>query len=269
METKQTILIVDDEIDFVDALKKTMEGESFIVATAHDREEAERVVRTHEPDIVILGTIMPRGDAFLFHKWMKQTLGFGNLPIMVINASPDKQLLKGWRMDEGMQMDAEDFLAKPVEPVSLIPRIKALLDRATKKIRVLIADDHAVVRDGIRSVLALQRDMQVIAEAVNGKEALEKTMELLPDVVVMDIVMPVMNGLDAAKAICRDCKSAKVLMLTQYDDDENMLASKQVGAVGFIPKAAASSRLLTGIRSVARGDQSWIESLQPQTQERE
>jgi DNA-binding NarL/FixJ family response regulator len=269
MENKQTILIVDDEIDFVEALKKTMEGENFIVATAHDREEAERVVRTHEPDIVILGTIMPRGDAFLFHKWMKQTLGFGNLPIMVINASPDKQLLKGWRMDEGMQMDAEDFLAKPVEPVSLIPRIKALLDRATKKIRVLIADDHAVVRDGIRSVLALQRDMQVVAEAINGKEALEKTMEFLPDVVVMDIVMPVMNGLEAAKAICRDCKSTKVLMLTQYDDDENILASKQVGAVGFIPKAAASSRLLTGIRSVARGDQSWIESLRPQLQERE
>jgi len=188
---------------------------------------------------------------------------------MVINASPEKQLLKGWRMDEGMQMDAEDFLAKPVEPVSLLPRIQALLDKTTKKIRVLIADDHAVVRDGIRSVLALQRDMQVIGEAINGKEALEKTMELIPDVVVMDIVMPVMNGLDAAREICQKCKAAKVLMLTQYDDEENVLASRQVGAVGFIPKAAASSRLLTGIRSVARGDQSWIESLQPRVQGQE
>ena len=129
------------------------------------------------------------------------------------------------------------------------------------KIRVLIVDDHAVVRDGIRSVLALQRDMQVVGEAVNGKEALEKTMELIPDVVVMDIVMPEMNGLEAAKAINEKHTSAKVLMLTQYDDQENVLASRKVGAVGFIPKAAASSRLLTGIRSVARGDQSWIESL--------
>jgi DNA-binding NarL/FixJ family response regulator len=266
MEKNQTILIVDDEVDFVEALKKTLEGENFAVATAYDRDDAESKVRSHEPDIIILGTIMPRGDAFLFHKWMKQTLGFSNLPIMVINAPPEKQLLKGWRMDEGMQMDAEDFLAKPVDPVSLIPRVQALLDRTTKKIRVLIVDDHAVVRDGIRSVLALQRDMQVVGEAVNGKEALDKTIELVPDVVVMDIVMPVMNGLDAAREICKQCKSAKVLMLTQYDDEENVLASRQVGAVGFIPKAAASSRLLTGIRSVARGDQSWIESLQPHLQ---
>lgn len=269
MEKKPTILIVDDENDFVKALKNTLENEAYIVFSADDREQAEKMVRAHEPDAIVLGTIMPRGDAFLFHKWMKQTLGFGNLPIMVINAPPEKQLLKGWRMDEGMQMDAEDFLAKPVEPTALIPRIQALLDRATKKIRVLIADDHAVVRDGIRSVLSLQRDMQVIGEAVNGKEALEKTMDLVPDVVVMDIVMPVMNGLDAARDICRKCKSAKVLMLTQYDDEENVLASKKVGAVGFIPKAAASSRLLTGIRSVARGDQSWIESLQPHTQGQE
>jgi len=267
MKRKTRILIVDDDLGFTEAFEETLVKESYSVFIASDLQQAERMVRSQEPDMIILGTIMPRGDAFLFHKWMKQTLGFSNLPIMVINAPPDKQLLKGWRMDEGMQMDAEDFLAKPVEPVSLIPRIQALLDRTTKKIRVLIVDDHAVVRDGIRSVLALQRDMQVIGEAVNGKEALDKTIELVPDVVVMDIVMPVMNGLDAAREICQKCKSAKVLMLTQYDDEENVLASRQVGAVGFIPKAAASSRLLTGIRSVARGDQSWIESLQPHLQE--
>jgi len=126
---------------------------------------------------------------------------------------------------------------------------------------VLIVDDHAVVRDGIRSVLTLQRDMQVVGEAVNGKDGLEKAIELLPDVVVMDIVMPVMNGLDAAKEICQKCASARVLMLTQYNEEENVLASRQAGAVGFIPKAAASSRLVTGIRSVARGDQAWVKSL--------
>ena len=178
MEKKPKVLIVDDESDFVEALKETLENAAYSVFTAFDREQAEKAVRHQEPDMIVLGTIMPRGDAFLFHKWIKQTLGFSNLPIMVINAPPDKQLIKGWRMDEGMQCDAEDFLAKPVEPAALIPRIQKLLDRATKKIRVLIVDDHAVVRDGIRSVLALQRDMQVIGEAVNGKEALDKTIEL-------------------------------------------------------------------------------------------
>jgi len=261
MADNPRILIVDDDTNFTEALKSTLLNESYSVFIAYDRRQAEEMVRSQEPDMIILGTIMPRGDAFLFHKWMKQTLGFSNLPMMVINAPPEKQLIKGWRMNEGMQCDAEDFLARPVELAALVPRIRKLLDRVTKKIRVLIVDDHAVVRDGIRAVLTLQRDMQVVGEAINGREAVEKAVDFLPDVVVMDIVMPVMNGLDAAKEICKKCKSAKVLMLTQYDDEENVLASRQAGALGFIPKAAASSRLLTGIRSVARGDQSWIESL--------
>jgi DNA-binding NarL/FixJ family response regulator len=263
MTKEVKILIVDDEPEFTDDVKKTLENEGYAVFVAADRDGAEKELREHEPDAIILGTILPRGEAFQFHKWLKQTLGFSNLPIMVINASPEKQLTKGWRKDEGMQCDAEDFLAKPVASAALVPRVRNLLDRVTKRIRLLIVDDHSVVRDGIRSVITLQRDMQVIGEAVNGEEAVSKTGELMPDVVVMDIVMPVMNGLDAAKAICQQYKSVKVLMLTQYDDQENMLASKEVGAVGFIPKAAASSQLLTGIRSVARGDQSWIESLQP------
>ena len=263
MEQTYKILIVDDEVEFVESLKDTLEKSSYQVFSAADRDEAEAAVRHHEPDMIVIGTIMPRGDAFQFHKWLKQTLGFSNLPIMVINAAPEHQLTKGWRRDEGMQCDAEDLLAKPVEPEALVPRIQKLLDRTTKKIRILIVDDHSVVRDGIRSVISLQRDMQVIGEAVNGQEALDKTTELLPDVVIMDIVMPVMNGLDAAREICKQDHPTKVLMLTQYDDEENMMASKQVGAVGFIPKAAASSQLLTGIRSVARGDESWIKSLQP------
>ena len=254
MEKNPRILIVDDEPDFAQALQATLEAKSYQVVIAGNRSQAEEMVRSQEPDMIVLGTIMPRGDAFLFHKWMKQTSRFSNLPIMVINAPPEKQLTKGWRMDEGMQCEAEDFLARPVELAALLPRIqKLLVKEAVKRIRVLIVDDHAVVRDGIRAVLALQRDMQVVGEAADGKDALEKTMELLPDVVVMDIVMPVMNGLDAAREICKKCKQAKVLMLTQYDDDENVKASSQVGALGFIPKTVVSSQLLTGIRSVNEG----------------
>ena len=263
MEKKPKILIVDDDPDFTQSLKATLVNNAYSVVTASDRRQAEDMIRSQEPDMIILGTIMPRGDAFLFHHWLKQTLGFSSLPIMVINAPPEKQLVKGWRLEEGLQCDAEDFLARPVEPEALVPRIRKLLDReAGKRIRVLIVDDHAVVRDGIRAVLALQRDMQVVGEAVNGKEALEKTSELMPDVVLMDIVMPVMNGLDATREICRQREWAKVLVLTQYDDDENIRASREAGALGFIPKAAASARLLTGIRSVARGEE-FFRSLTP------
>jgi DNA-binding NarL/FixJ family response regulator len=265
MEKNPRILIVDDEPDFTQALKEVLTDKDYAVVIASDRRQAEEMVRSQEPDMIVLGTIMPRGDSFFFHRWLKQTLGFSSLPIMVINAPPEKQLTKGWRMEEGLQCDAEDFLARPVELVALVPRIQSLLDKeVAKRIRVLVVDDHAVVRDGIRAVLSLQRDMQVVGEAVNGKEALAKTIELMPDVVLMDIVMPEMNGLEAAQEICQKCEGAKVLMLTQYDDEENVRASREAGALGFIPKAAASSRLLTGVRSVARGDQSWVESLDSQ-----
>lgn len=255
MENNPIILIVDDEPDFAQALQATLEAKSYQVVTASNRSQAEAVARDQRPDLVVLGTIMPRGDAFLFHQWLKQTSQFSDMPILVINARREEELLKGWRRDEGMQCEADDFLAKPIEPATLVPRIEKLLDKVTRRIRVLVADDHTMVRDGIRAVLALQRDIQVVGDAVNGREALEKTVELSPDVVLMDIVMPMMNGLDATKQICMQCPQAKVLMLTQYDDEENVLASSQVGALGFIPKTAASSLLLTGIRSVSQGKQ--------------
>jgi len=261
MKKKLKILIVDDDPSFVQTLEETLVSNSYSVVTASDRIQAEDMIRSQEPDMVILGTIQPRGDAFLFHQWLKQSLGFSSLPLMVINAPPEKQLIKGWRLEEGLQCDAEDFLARPVEPAALVPRIQKLLNRAeVKRIRVLVVDDHAVVRDGIRAVLSLQRDMQVVGEAVDGKDGLEKTMELMPDVVLMDIVMPVMDGLEATREICAKCEQAKVLVLTQYDDEENIRASREAGALGFIPKAAASSRLLSGIRSVARGEE-FIRSL--------
>ena len=261
MERGTKILIVDDDSDFVRTLKDTLVNNSYSVVTASDRLQAENMIRSQEPDIVILGTIMPRGDAFLFHQWLKQSLGFSSLPIMVVNAPPEKQILKGWRLEEGLQCDAEDFLARPVKPEALVTRIHNLLDKkAVKRIRVLIVDDHAVVRDGIRAVLALQRDIQVVGEAVNGEEAIKKTIEFMPDVVLMDIVMPVMNGLDATREISKQCERVKVLVLTQYDDEENIKASLEAGALGFIPKVAASARLLTGIRSVARGEE-FIRSL--------
>ena len=261
MERSTKILIVDDDSGFVRALQDNLVNNAYSVVAASDRKQAEDMVRSQEPDIIVLGTVMPRGDAFLFHKWLKQSLGFSNLPIMIVNAPPEKQILKGWRLDEGLQCDAEDFLARPIKTEALVTRIKNLLDKkAVKRIRVLVVDDHAVVRDGIRAVLTLQRDIQVVCEAENGEEAIKKTIEYMPDVVLMDIVMPVMNGLEATREICKQCERVKVLVLTQYDDEENIKASREAGALGFIPKAAASSRLLTGIRSVARGEE-FIRSL--------
>jgi DNA-binding NarL/FixJ family response regulator len=152
-----------------------------------------------------------------------------------------------------MQLEAEDYVSKPIEPASLVPRIQILLEEATKRIRVLVADDHTMVRDGICAVLMLQKEMEVVGEAINGKEALAKVLRLIPDVVLMDIVMPVMGGLEAIKQIARQQSQTRVLILTQYDEEENMLVAKQAGAYGFIPKRAATSQLVDGIRSVYGG----------------
>jgi DNA-binding NarL/FixJ family response regulator len=122
------------------------------------------------------------------------------------------------------------------------------------KIRVLVVDDHTIVRDGISALLALAPDIEVVGESANGKDALEAVHKLTPDVVLMDIAMPVMGGLEATRRICREFPRIKVIALTQYDDREYVLPAIEAGASGFISKNAASSDLTTGIRSVYRGD---------------
>jgi len=123
-----------------------------------------------------------------------------------------------------------------------------------QKIKVLVVDDHTIVRDGICALLALAGDIEVVGEATNGNEALNKVRELNPNVVLMDIAMPIMGGLEATRRISKEFPEIKVLVLTQYDDKEYFFPVIESGASGFISKAAASSELTTGIRSVYRGD---------------
>ncbi len=252
MNTREKVLIVDDECTFTDDLCSALQAKREVIV-ASTGAQAQEMAWAERPDMVILGTLTPRGEAFRLHQWLKQTSQFGDLPIMVIDAPPEKQLLKGWNKDEGLRLDADDYLVKPLEITAILPRVEKMLDRSTRRIKVLVVDDHAIIREGIRALLALQKDMHVVGEAVNGQEALEKTLELSPDVVVMDIVMPVMNGLEATKRIRSKSDQAKVLMLSQYDDEENVLASSQAGAIGFVPKRSAGAELLDGIRSVSQG----------------
>ena len=252
MENKQKILIADNDAGFGTGIRKAFSGKYDIIVVTN-KSQAQEAVWAQRPDAVMIGTLMPRGDAFLLHQWLKQTAQFRDLPIVVVDAEAEKQLLAGWTRYEGMVLDADDYVMKPIEPRALVPRVAKLLDKSTRRIKVLVVDDHAIVREGIRALLALQKDMQVIGEAVNGQEALEKTFELSPDVVLMDVVMPVMNGLEATKRICSKWDKARILMLSQYDDDENVLASNQAGALGFVPKRSAGAELLDGIRSVSQG----------------
>jgi len=122
------------------------------------------------------------------------------------------------------------------------------------KITVLIVDDHTLVRDGIRSLLELVTDVEVVGEAGDGMEALEKVRELTPDVVLMDLSMPVMTGLEATRRICKEFPKTKVLALTQYDDSEYVVPIIEAGAKGFVTKMVAFSELALAIQAVYKGE---------------
>ncbi len=123
-----------------------------------------------------------------------------------------------------------------------------------KKIRVLIADDHTLVRDGIRSLLALTADIEIVGEAADGREAVEKVRQLMPDIVLMDLAMPTMGGLEAARRVRKEFPATKVLVLTQYDDSEYVIPVIEAGARGFVSKMSSSSELASAIQAVYRGE---------------
>lgn len=129
-----------------------------------------------------------------------------------------------------------------------VPRMHA------SRIRVLIVDDHAVLRQALRMLLENQQEVEVVGDAQNGREALDAVEKLHPDVVLMDMVMPGLNGLEATRQIRRRAPKAKVLILTGYMEDEQILAALRAGASGYVVKKSDVQELLLGIQTVYRGN---------------
>lgn len=122
------------------------------------------------------------------------------------------------------------------------------------KIRVLIVDDHTILRQGIRSLLEDEPDIDVVGEAEDGHSAVKLASQLNPDVIVMDIAMPRLNGLEATRQIRRNNASIKILILTMHENEEYIRQALAAGAMGFILKDAASNELIAAIRSIQSGE---------------
>lgn len=122
------------------------------------------------------------------------------------------------------------------------------------KIKVLIVDDHTLVRQGIRAILALSADIEVVGEASDGREAIEKVRELNPNIVLMDLAMNNMGGLEATRRIRREFSATQVIAVTQYDDSEYVIPVIEAGARGFVTKMASPLELATAIHAVYIGE---------------
>ena len=126
--------------------------------------------------------------------------------------------------------------------------------READKLRILIVDDHALFRRGIEMVLRQEPDVEVAGEAADGHEAVQKAQELIPDVVLMDVRMPELDGISATRTIVAEGLAARVLVLTTFDEDRIVYDAMKVGASGFLLKSAPPAQLVEAVRTVASGD---------------
>jgi len=122
------------------------------------------------------------------------------------------------------------------------------------KISVLIADDHTLFRKGVRKMLEAEEDMKVVSEAATGREALEQARALMPDVILMDIRMPDMDGIEAARTLHREMPHIGIIFVTMFEDDESVFRGLQAGGRGYILKDADPETMLRAIRAVAHGE---------------
>jgi NarL family two-component system response regulator LiaR len=126
----------------------------------------------------------------------------------------------------------------------------------TSSIRVLVADDHAIVRKGIRALLATELDIEIVGEAENGREAVTEAEKLQPDVVLMDLVMPEMDGIEAIRRITAHQPEARILVLTSFAADDKVFPAIKAGALGYLLKDSGPEELVQAIRQVYRGESS-------------
>ena len=137
------------------------------------------------------------------------------------------------------------------------------------KIRVLVADDHVVVREGLRAILALQEDIEVVGEASNGREAVQMTRQLAPEIVLLDVFMPQLNGVEAIREIRQASAGTRVLILSASGHEQHVEKAIEMGATGYVLKNTAGNDLVRAIREARKGNSFFSDSITQRMQQRE
>jgi DNA-binding NarL/FixJ family response regulator len=127
-----------------------------------------------------------------------------------------------------------------------------------KRLRLLLVDDQAMFREGLRTLLEVQPDFEIVGEAADGDEAVAQSIRLRPDIVLMDLRLPVVNGIEATRRIAQSGAPARVIVLTTFEEDVEIFAALRAGAVGYLLKTSPSEKLCAAIRLASRGE-SWLE----------
>jgi len=275
------VLIADDHAVVRQGLRTFLELQDDIevVADVADGEAALRAAAEHEPDVVLMDLVMPGGGGVEAIRALRTTRPEARVLVLTSFLDDDKVF-------PAVRAGAAGYLLKDVEPAELVRAIRtvddgeALLHPAVAarlmeefseterpaaeprspwrwpvtEIRVLIADDHAVVRQGLRTFLELQDDIEVVADVADGEAALRAAAEHEADVVLMDLVMPGIGGVEAIRRLREVRPAARVLVLTSFLDDEKLFPAVRAGAAGYLLKDVEPAELVRAIRAVGDGE---------------
>ncbi len=127
------ILVVDNDADFVGLASRALEASAYRVIVASDRKGGLASAKANSPDLIIVGAVGPRGDSFKLHKELREDPQTGSIPLLLVDVRPEEHSRKGWKIYEGMQMEAEDYLSRPIEPAELVDAVGRILKRTSQK----------------------------------------------------------------------------------------------------------------------------------------
>lgn len=239
---KTRILIVDDHRMYRDGLKALLARRTDMEVVGEAENGQEAIARTHElhPDVILMDVKMPVMDGV---EATRQILAeMPDMKILALTMCSEQECSYGI-----VSAGARGYISKGGDFEELIAAIR----KETTRTRILIVDDHQMYREGLKAMLVRQTDMEVVGEAENGLDAVAKALELRPDLILMDVNMPVMDGAEATSRILAELPGTKILALSIQAEDGFMSSMLRAGATGYALKGSDSEKMFGIIRRTA------------------